>query len=173
MKKFKNMNINTKYIVCMIVITIVFFICTFWACFSSGEQSDSLPQDTEHQVSQSTDAVIKPETKVGKFQDKYSMDWDFTDSQFLLKIAEYHGGTTEDRAYTILVTLNRVFAERRPILDVVLEELYETDGLNEMEFEEICVSDSSKEALRMIMYDRFDNSNGSLQYIEFYEETTK
>ena len=23
------------------------------------------------------------------------------------------------------------------------------------------------------MYDRFDNSNGSLQYIEFYEETTK
>lgn len=173
MKKFKNMNINTKYIVCMIVIIIVFFICTFWAYFSSGEQSDSLPQDTEHQVSQSTDAVIKPETKVGKFQDKYSMDWDFTDSQFLLKIAEYHGGTTEDRAYTILVTLNRVFAERRPILDVVLEELYETDGLNETEFEEICVSDSSKEALRMIMYDRFDNSNGSLQYIEFYEETTK
>ncbi len=173
MKRFKNMNVNKKYMVCMIAIIIVFFICILWVCFSSGEQSDSLPQNTEHQVPQITDTVIKPETKVGKFQDKYSMDWDFIDSQFLLKIAEYHGGTTEDRAYTILVTLNRVFAERRPIQDVVLEELYETDGLNETEFEEICVSDSSKEALRMIMYDRFDNSNGSLQYIEFYEETTK
>lgn len=170
MKKAKNMNINTKYMVCMIAIIIVFFVCILWVCFSSGEQSDLLPQNTEHQVSQNADVVIKPETKEGKFQDKYSMDWDFTDSQFLLKIAEYHGGTTEDRAYTILVTLNRVFAERRPILDVVLEELYEIDGLNEMEFEEICVSDSSKEALRMIMYDRFDNSNGSLQY---HEETTK
>lgn len=173
MKKVKNMNINTKYMICMIATIIVFFICTFWICFSSGKQSDSLPQNIEHQVSHGTDTVIKPETKVGKFQDKYSMDWDFIDSQFLLKIAEYHGGTTEDRAYTILVTLNRVFAERRPIQDVALEELYEIDGLNETEFEEICVSDSSKEALRMIMYDRFDNSNGSLQYIEFYKETTK
>lgn len=105
---------------------------------------------------------------VKKFQDKYSMDWDFVDVQYLLKIAEYHGGTKEDRAYTILVTLNKVFEERRSIQDIVLEEFYNNDGLESDDFEKIVATDATKEALKMIVYDRFDNSAGSTEYKEFY-----
>ena len=105
---------------------------------------------------------------VKKFQDKYSMDWDFVDAQYLLKIAEYHGGTKEDRAYTILVTLNKVFEERRSIQDIVLEELYDNDGLESDDFEKIVATDATKEALKMIVYDRFDNSAGSTEYKEFH-----
>lgn len=105
---------------------------------------------------------------VKKFQDKYSMDWDFVDAQYLLKIAEYHGGTKEERAYTILVALNKVFEERRSIQDIVLEELYNNDGLESDDFEKIVASDVTKEALKMIVYDRFDNSAGSTEYKEFY-----
>ena len=104
---------------------------------------------------------------VKKFQDKYSMDWGFEDAEYLLKVAEYHGGTKEDRAYTILVTLNKVFSERKSIQDVVLDELYNNDGLKAHEFEEIVASDETKEALKMIVYDRFDNSAGSVEYKEF------
>ena len=103
-----------------------------------------------------------------KFQDKYSMDWGFVDAQYLLKIAEYHGGTKEERAYTILVTLNKVFEERRSIQDIVLEELYDNDGLESDGFEKIVATDATKEALKMIVYDRFDNSAGSTEYKEFY-----
>ena len=98
---------------------------------------------------------------VKKFQDKYSMDWDFVDAQ-------YHGGTKEDRAYTILVTLNKVFEERRSIQDIVIEELYNNDGLESDDFEKIVATDATKEALKMIVYDRFDNSAGSTEYKEFY-----
>lgn len=105
---------------------------------------------------------------VKKFQDKYSMDWDFEDAEYLLKVAEYHGGTKEDRAYTILVTLNKVFEERRSIQDIVLEELYDNDGLESDDFEKIVATDVTKEALKMIVYDRFDNSAGSTEYKEFY-----
>lgn len=66
------------------------------------------------------------------------MDWGFVDAQYLLKIAEYHGGTKEERAYTILVTLNKVFEERRSIQDIVLEELYDNDGLESDDFEKNC-----------------------------------
>lgn len=107
---------------------------------------------------------------VVKFQQKYSMDWDFIDAGYLLKIAEYHGGSVDDRAYTILVTLYKVFNERRSIHDVVLEELYEHDGLYPYEFEEIIPGEMTKEAMRKILYDNFDNCNGSTEYIEFWLE---
>lgn len=115
------------------------------------------------------DSSFEPDSEsVKKFQDKYSMDWDFVDAQYLLKIAEYHGGTKEERAYTILVTLNKVFEERKSIQDIVLEELYNNDGLESDDFEKIVASDVTKEALKMIVYDRFDNSAGSTEYKEFY-----
>lgn len=100
-----------------------------------------------------------------------SMDWDSDDSLYLEKVAEYHGGNLYDRVYTIRVTLNLVWRDKRPIRDVVLEELYEHDGINEYEFESIIPSDLSIEALRKIMYEKFDNSDGSTTYIEFYEDS--
>lgn len=122
---------------------------------------ESIPEDNDSSFESDSESVKK-------FQDKYSMDWGFIDAQYLLKVAEYHGGTKEERAYTILVTLNRVFAEHRSIQDVVLKELYDNDGLKPEDFEGIIVTDETKEALKMIVYDRFDNSAGSTEYKEFY-----
>lgn len=129
----------------------------------SVTKSDSEPLVIEKSIPKDNDS-----SSVKKFQDKYSMDWGFVDAQYLLKIAEYHGGTKEERAYTILVTLNKVFEERRSIQDIVLEELYDNDGLESDDFEKIVASDVTKEALKMIVYDRFDNSAGSIEYKEFY-----
>lgn len=123
---------------------------------------ESVPEDNDSSFESDSESVKK-------FQDKYSMDWGFVDAQYLLKVAEYHGGTEEERAYTILVTLNRVFTERRSIQDIVLEELYDNDGLKPEDFEGIIVTDETKEALKMIVYDRFDNSFGSTEYKEFYK----
>ena len=47
-------------------------------------------------------------------------------------------------------------------------ELYDNDGLESDDFEKIVATDVTKEALKMIVYDRFDNSAGSTEYKEFY-----
>lgn len=130
---------------------------------------DPEPLVIEESIQEDSDSSFKPDSEsVKKFQDKHSMDWGFVDAQYLLKIAEYHGGTKEECAYTILVTLNKVFEERRYIQDIVLEELYDNDRLESDDFEKIVASDVTKEALKMIVYDRFDNSAGSTEYKEFY-----
>lgn len=127
-----------------------------------NRKSDPEPLVIEKSIPKDNDSSFESDSEsVKKFQDKYSMDWGFVDAQYLLKIAEYHGGTKEERAYTILVTLNKVFEERRSIQDIVLEELYDNDGLESDDFEKIVASDVTKEALKMIVYDRFDNSAGS------------
>lgn len=123
--------------------------------------------------------TVVADSQTKKFQDKHSMDWDFIDAEYLLKIAEYKGGTVEDRAYTILVTLNRVWEYALDdtyepyseytvsmIQDVVLRELYEVEGITTDEFEGIVPGEETKEAMNMIMHERFDNSNGSLEYLD-------
>lgn len=124
------------------------------------------------------DKTVVADIQTKKFQDKHSMDWDFIDGEYLLKIAEYKGGTVEDRAYTILVTLNRVWEYALDetyepyseytvsmIQDVVLRELYEVEGITSAEFEGIIPGAETKEAMSMIMHEKFDNSNGSLEYM--------
>ncbi len=117
----------------------------------------------------------EPETtSKPKFQNKYSMDWSFLDEGFLIKIASYKGKdkTVEERAYVILVTLNRVYSDQYPndITQVVLDELYNVDGLTPYLFEEIPMDEESYKALNMIMYEQFDNSDSSLDYNNFLQE---
>lgn len=92
------------------------------------------------------------------------MDWDSIDNEYLLKLAQYKGGSVEDRAYNILVALNNVWNTKESIETVTLRELYDVEGLNLYEWEEIIPDEITKEAMRMILYDKFDNSNGSLEY---------
>lgn len=99
-----------------------------------------------------------------KFQDRASMDWDYIDGQFLLRLAQYKGGSIEDRAYNILVTLNIVWKTKMSIENVVLKELYNTEGLSSIEIENIIPDDSTKKAMKMIIYNKLDNSNGSTIY---------
>lgn len=103
----------------------------------------------------------------------YSLDWDCVDEMYLLKIAEYHGGRVDDRAYTIRVTLNNVWDTKESIPTVVLRELYENDGISAYDFEGIFISDATLEAMKKIYIDKFDNSNGSKEFIEFYLEDLK
>lgn len=53
-------------------------------------------------------------------------------------------------------------------VETISQELYNNDGLESDDFEKIVASDVTKEALKMIVYDRFDNSSGSTEYKEFY-----
>lgn len=113
---------------------------------------------------QKTSSTKTFDTHYVKFQDRASMDWDYIDGQFLLKLAQYKGGSIEDRAYNILVTLNIVWKTKMSIENVVLKELYNTEGLSSIEVENIIPDDSTKKAMKMIIYNKFDNSNGSTVY---------
>ena len=166
-KKGKERDYEKKRTIAHVIVILVALVVLVVAVKKSNQtEKSAIRQDPEPLVIEES---IEPDSEsVKKFQDKYSMDWGFVDAQYLLKVAEYHGGTKEERAYTILVTLNKVFEERRSIQDIVLEELYNNDGLESDDFEKIVASDVTKEALKMIVYDRFDNSAGSTEYKEFY-----
>lgn len=107
--------------------------------------------------------------KYTKFQNKMSIDWDFIDHEFLLKIATYKGGSPKQRAYTILVTLNRMLDKNYPntIKEVVLDELYNVDGLTNYDFENIVIDDISKQGMDLVVCNKIDNSYGLTKYINF------
>lgn len=110
---------------------------------------------TNRNLAHLQDTVESQNTYV-KFQDRMSMDWD--EDEYLLWIAQEKGGSVEDRAYTILVTLNRVVELGYPISTMVELELG-------TKFPENFIVDyQSMEALHMITHERFDNSEGSLRY---------
>ena len=107
-----------------------------------------------------------------KFMDKYSMDWDYEDSNNLLKISEvevekYGNKTPLNYSRAILVTLNRVFNENYPdtIYDVCIQAAKEI-GLSEEDFCSTIITEESKYSMDIILYDRFDDTNGSCNYEE-------
>ena len=166
------MKIKAKVIILLLVVV----LCAIGLKFSIYVKKTSEPEPTPKTMETKQFIMDVPQeesqenkSQYIKFQDKHSMDWDFIDGNFLLKIAQYKGRTTEERAYTILVTLNRVFDEEYPdtIVDVVLDELYNVDGITPYDFEGIVIDDTTKAALTMVMYDRLDNSNGSTEYKDF------
>lgn len=110
---------------------------------------------TNRNLAHLQDTVESQNTYV-KFQDRMSMDWD--EDEYLLWIAQEKGGSVEDRAYTILVTLNRVAELGYPISTMVELELGTKFPEN------FTVDYQSMEALHMITHERFDNSEGSLRY---------
>lgn len=103
------------------------------------------------------------EKEYTSFQDRHSMDWSAEESDALMLMAENKGGTVEDRAYNIVVALNRVWSPDYPdtIEEVVDLEL----PCGKMD---LIISDETKEAMHMIMYDRVDNTNGSFEYRDVY-----
>lgn len=99
------------------------------------------------------------------FQDKHSMDWSTEEGTQLMLLAENKGGTIEDRAYNIIVALNRVWSPDYPdsIEEVVDLEL--PCGMMKLE-----ISDETKEAMGIVIYDRIDDTKGSFEYRENMEE---
>lgn len=98
-----------------------------------------------------------------KIQDKISMDWSLHDEECLLKIAQYYGGNVKNRAYTILVTLNKCYSEKRSIKDIVAEQIFQS------KYEEIIPDKLTEQALQKVVMEKFDNSNGSVKYIRWEE----
>lgn len=94
------------------------------------------------------------------FQYIRSMDWDSEDDYLLRQIAMVKGGNVDDKARTILVTLNRVWRKEYPmsVREVVLMEVDE-ETLNNTVPDKECT-----EAMHKIIYDRFDNSMGATEY---------
>ena len=110
---------------------------------------------TNRNLAHLQDTVESQNTYV-KLQDRMSMDFD--EDEYLLWIAQEKGGSVEDRAYTILVTLNRVAELGYPISTMVELELGTKFPEN------FTVDYQSMEALHMITHECFDNSEGSLRY---------
>lgn len=147
-----------KILTCLLIV-ILFSGCTIYTKENISKNEIENAEEDNMQ-----DNERDKENSYIKFQNKYSMDWDSIDNEYLLKLAQYKGGSVEDRAYNILVALNNVWNTKESIETVTLRELYNVEGLNSYEWEEIIPDETTKEAMRMILYDKFDNSNGSLEY---------
>ena len=119
------------------------------------------------------DVYIESYNNYETYKDVRFVNITFIDEEFLLKIAQHKGGSVEDKAYTIRVTMNRVWNDEfyekyseytlTTVQDIVIRELYEVDGLTAFEFEEIIPDEDSFEAMQLVKQG-FDNSNGSLEY---------
>ena len=96
-----------------------------------------------------------------------SMDWDAEESEMLARIAmaEAEGEDVEGKALVILVVLNRVWSDKFPdsIEEVITQErqftAYENGRYDRLEPDEGCW-----DALGMVMYDHWDESQGALYF---------
>lgn len=103
-----------------------------------------------------------------------SMDWDADESEMLARIAmaEAEGEDVEGKALVILVVLNRVWSDKFPdsIEGVITQErqftAYENGRYERLEPDEGCW-----DALEMVMYDHWDESQGAL-YFESEDDST-
>ncbi len=103
-----------------------------------------------------------------------SMDWDTEESEMLARIAmaEAEGEDVEGKALVILVVLNRVWSDKFPdsIEEVITQErqftAYENGRYERLEPDEGCW-----DALGMVMYDHWDESQGAL-YFESESKST-
>lgn len=146
------------------ILTCLLIVMLFSGCTIHTKENISKNETETAEEDNTQDNERDKENSYIKFQNKYSMDWDSIDNEYLLKLAQYKGGSVEDRAYNILVALNNVWNTKESIETVTLRELYDVEGLNSYEWEEIIPDEITKEAMRMILHDKFDNSNGSLEY---------
>lgn len=157
-----------KRCISSIIVLTMMLIMTSCASYSNNIENKT-DFEPEPLVIEDDSNVTHYDNGYTKFQDRMSMDWDFIDHEFLLKIATYKGGSAEQRAYTILVTLNRMLDENYPntIREVVLDELYNVDGLTSFDFEGIITDDISRQGMELVLYTKIDNSYGSTEYINF------
>lgn len=86
---------------------------------------------------------------------------------YLCKLASYYGGDTAQRAYNMQVVLN-IANENIPIQKVVLKQLYEVEGLNAYEFEEIkYIQEENLDALALVYQYNIDTTNNSTEFIKW------
>lgn len=81
-----------------------------------------------------------------------------------MKLAQYKGGSIEDKAYNMLVVLNRSKEWGETVVDIVFDELYNVEGVSEGSFPDIVPDNDCKVAMYNIVREKFDNSEGSTEF---------
>lgn len=91
----------------------------------------------------------------------------YIDRSFMFKLASYYGGTVEQRAYNMQVILN-LTKDGSSIQEVVLYQLYEVEGLNAFEFEEIIFTEEENiKALNLVYLYQTNNTNNAKNFIKW------
>lgn len=134
-------------------------LCISAMLIGCGNKADENKKD----VVEARPLVIKTIENVEdnlKEEQKVYVDIGFIDEEYLMKIAQYKGGSLENRIYTILTTLNKAQEKELTdtysdysmsmIQDTVLNELYNIDGLTPYDFEEIVPDETTKEAMQIV-----------------------
>lgn len=89
------------------------------------------------------------------------------DDAYLCKLASYYGGDAAQRAYNMQVVLN-IVDENTTIQEVVLKQLYEVEGLNAYEFEEInYIQQENFDAIALIYQYNIDTTKNSTKFIKW------
>lgn len=89
------------------------------------------------------------------------------DDAYLCKLASYYGGDAAQRAYNMQVVLN-IVDENTTIQEVVLKQLYEVEGLNAYEFEEInYIQQENFDAIALIYQYNIDTTKNSTKFIRW------
>lgn len=92
-----------------------------------------------------------------KIQNRMSLDFSDYDAHCIYALIDAKGGSVEDRAYNMVVLLNNMYDTKLPI------ERYVTNELGYMSFE-YKDKDLDDKAFQMVMYEQWDETNGSRSY---------
>lgn len=136
-------------------------------------QAATMPEETEEPYTQ--EVQFEPDMS------KPSLDWGAEDSYLLAKIAmaEAEGEGVEGKAMVIMVVLNRVWADGFPgtIEDVIFEHHASSNGEEVYQFSPVAPGgrywttepdEECYEALRLIMVEKWDESEGALYFEATY-----
>lgn len=176
-KRRKARRIRKIIMVSIAAVIILSAVIISWAFDGSRATEEIQVAQIEKMSTEEPEPTKEIEDPV-KFQDQHSMDWDADENYLLAKIAmaEAEGEGVEGKAMVIMVVLNRVWAEGFPdsIEDVIFDH-NEQKGIYQFspvapggrwwttEPDEECY-----EALRIIMVDRWDESEGALYFEAIY-----
>lgn len=112
--------------------------------------------DIEQDIS-SIDMASSNDNGYVKIQNRMSLDFSDYDAHCIYALIDAKGGSVEDRAYNMVVLLNNMYDTKLPI------ERYVTDELDYVSFE-YKDKDLDDKAFQMVMYEQWDETNGSRSY---------
>lgn len=112
--------------------------------------------DIEQDIS-SIDMASSNDNGYIKIQNRMSLDFSDYDAHCIYALIDAKGGSVEDRAYNMVVLLNNMYDTKLPI------ERYVTDELDYVSFE-YKDKDLDDKAFQMVMYEQWDETNGSRSY---------
>lgn len=138
-----------------IFISVLFCICMMMTGCSDKQEELEVVEVIENET--------KTTTLIIETEEKTKINISFLDESYLMKIAQYKGGSLEDRVYTILVTLNKAREKDSSemytdyamsmVQDTVLNELYNIHGITPNEFEEIVPDVITIEAMDIVKWE--------------------